>query len=252
MIILRKYFSDIDEEQREFANKHNKELKRKWQMQKGYDKTMKLYPDLSKKEQNRYISAKNSKTLPGDGSKGYEAMNKEARKIAYRQEMLLDRGRGTTINGVEVRENTQRRRGEKKVRGVKQTIEHTPETIAKRKQELMKKANNKGVTRSQIAERIAKRKEAEAQKLAQTTANLPVPVKQTTQNTAKSAVKNELVKVVNPAITANNNVKQGMAKRAMGWVKRNPKLTAGIGLGATALGTAGILGYRHYKKNKEN
>lgn len=238
MIILRKYFSDIDEEQREFANKHNKELKRKWQMGQGYNR---IKDGLSDRMKPKYNLAANSNTLPGDGSKAYEAASSKIQNLADRQQYLLEEGRSTRYG---VRENAQWDRGKKKVRGAKQTVEYTPETIAKKKQQLLNKATDRGVTRAQIADRIAKRKEVEAQKLAQTTPNLPVPVKQTT-------AKNELARVVNPA-TTNNNVKQGMARRAMGWVKRNPKLTAGIGIGATALGTAGILGYRHYKKNKEN
>lgn len=236
--------TEFELEQKEFANKHNKELKRQWQMQKGYDKTMKLYPDLSKKEQNRYISAKNSKTLPGDGSKGYEAMNKEVRKIADRQETLLNRGRETTINGVEVRENTQRRRGVKKVKGAKVATPITPESIKARKSELMSRYESKGGTRANLVNRVNSRKQQEAAKVAQQTTQTA------TQSTTQAATK-QAEKAVQNVVKDNNQTKQGLMKRATTWAKKNPKLAIGGSLGALAVGGTGGMLYRNYKKNKD-
>ena len=236
MIVKRKYFSDIDEEQREFANKYNKELKRKWQMEQG---RLTGEHNVSGK---RIKPAMDSKVLPIEGN-GFEKLSSSNKRIAMDQYKLLDKGRSVRDpnHGYWTRENMQRRRGEKKVRGAKQTSELT---LAQKKQELMKKANDRGVTRAQIADRVAKRKEAEAQKLAQKTTQQAA--QQTTQKATQSAAKKGLEKVTN-----NKQIKEGMAKRAIGWVKKNPKLAGGSALGA-ALGTGAVLGYRQYKKNKED
>lgn len=43
----------------------------------------------------------------------------------------------------------------------------------------------------------------------------------------------------------------GIVSKTSTWIKRNPKLATGGAIGLAALGTAGIIGYNHYK-NKQN
>lgn len=49
----------------------------------------------------------------------------------------------------------------------------------------------------------------------------------------------------------DSKTKRNIAKRALDWIKKNPKKSAGIGLGAATLGTGAVLGYQHYKKKKD-
>lgn len=58
-------------------------------------------------------------------------------------------------------------------------------------------------------------------------------------------------KVRTTTTTVDNKTKRNIAKRALDWIKKNPKKSAGIGLGAATLGTGAVIGYQHYKKKKD-
>ena len=58
-------------------------------------------------------------------------------------------------------------------------------------------------------------------------------------------------KVKTTTQNVDSKTKRNIAKRALDWIKKNPKKSAGIGLGAATLGTGAVLGYQHYKKKKD-
>lgn len=78
---------------------------------------------------------------------------------------------------------------------------------------------------------------------------------------SKNEATNARNKILNPkavqekvktTTSVDSKTKRNIAKRALDWIKKNPKKSAGIGLGAAAtLGTGAVLGYQHYKKKKD-
>lgn len=110
--------------------------------------------------------------------------------------------------------------------------------------------------KKRYADRIKKINHSSTENISSATSSIP-KVESPTMNTnttnpklnIKSSASTSSVSV-NPK---NNNFKtSGFISKASGWVKKNPKLAAGGALGLATLGTAGIVGYNHYKNKRRD
>ena len=227
-------FSIVDNEdleQREFGNKENKAKTRKWRMENALNQEIQdisrspLDSETKKSMIERRIQAsKDNRILPTEGP-GRKILDSETKKLASAQEALLNRSRQFGANEQQVR-------GVKKIKGAKPTNQ-----IVKSKQERIQN----------LSPEYKKRYINKVRNLNNNSSSTQINSNPSPK--PKIEVNSNSLSSTKPMTQPKVNSSRFVSKTST-WIKRNPKLTTRGALGLATIGTAGILGYNHYRTKK--
>lgn len=232
-------FSIVDNEdleQREFGNKENKAKTRKWRMENALNQEIQdisrspLDSETKKSMIERRIQAsKDNRILPTEGP-GRKILDSETKKLASAQESLLNRSRQFGANEQQVR-------GVKKIKGAKPTNQ-----IVKSKQERIQNLSPEYKKRyiNKVRNLNNNSSSAQVNSNLSTINSNPSPKPKIEVNSLPTKPKTQ------PKVNSSRFVSM------TSWIKRNPKLATGGAIGLATLGTAGLLGYNHYRTRKND